>query len=464
MHLKKYVGDRSFYRMVMTVALPITIQNGISTFVSLLDNLMVGRLGTEAMSGVSVVNQFLFIFNLLIFGAVSAAGIFMAQYHGKEDTEGKKYTFRFKFFICALCCVAGVAVLWLFSDQLISLFLKGSSDGGDPVLTLEMGRQYLFIMLIGLLPFSVSNVYASSMRETGDTVTPMTVSLISVATNFVFNYLLIFGSLGFPRLEVRGAAAATVIARTVEMLILVIRTHAKKGKYTFIVGALRSFYIPGRLFRQIIVRGFPLIFNEFFWSMAVTTVNQCYSTRSLDVVAASSIYTTLYNVFSVACLAMGSAISIVVGNLLGAGDVERAKDTDRKMTAFSVFCGVLTGLLMISVAWLFPKVYNTTDSVRELATFMIIISGAMMPFTAFVNAAYFTIRSGGQVIVTVLFDSVFMWVILVPVVFALSRFTGIEIHLLFAIGQITEATKSILGMILLKKGNWARQIVADNKP
>ena len=458
MKIRKYIGDKAFYRMVLGVALPIMIQNGISTFVSMLDNIMVGRVGTEAMSGVSVVNQFLFIFNLLIFGAVSAAGIFMSQFHGQADREGERFTFRFKFLICSAAGIIGIAVLWIFSDQLISLFLGGSASDGDPALTLRLGREYLYIMLIGLIPFVIANVYASSMRETGDTLTPMAASIVSVVTNFVLNYLLIFGNFGLPELGVRGAAIATVIARTAECLILMIRTHSVPAKYAYIKGAFRSFYIPGKLFCEIVLRGLPLMLNELFWSLSVTLTNQCYSTRGLDVVASQSIYTTIFDVFSVVYLAMGTAISIVVGNLLGAGETEQAKDTDRKMIAFSVFCSAVTGILLTCFSGLFPRLYNTTDGVRDLASFMIIIAAAAMPFTAFTNAAYFTIRSGGQVMLTILFDSVFMWTVVMPVCWSLTTFTQIGIRWLFVLTQFTEATKSLLGYVLLRRGTWVRTL------
>lgn len=461
MKLKKYVGDKAFYSMVLSVMLPIAVQNAVSTFVSLLDNIMVGRLGTESMSGVSIVNQFLFVFNLAIFGAVGAAGIFMAQYHGQNNREGKRDTFRFKMLSCILVGLLGIAVLYFMQKPLIELFLTGDAGEGDPLLTLAEGEKYLRIMLIGLLPFSIANAYASSMRETGDTVTPMVASLAAVGTNFLFNYVLIFGKLGFPRLGVEGAAIATVISRFVEMLWLLLRTHLQSDRYSYIKGAYRSLRLPRGLAKQIAIRGLPLIANELLWALAITFCNQYYSTRGLEVVAAQNIYTTLWNVMSVVYLSMGSAISIVVGNLLGADRLEEAKDTDRKMTVFSVFCGVLAGLLMVAIAWVFPRIYNTGEGVRALATDMILISALMMPISAYTNAAYFTIRSGGQVFITMLFDSVFMWLVMVPLVFVLSEWTAIPIRPLFAIGQGTEILKAVLGYLMIRRGTWVHRVVPE---
>ena len=463
MFLKKYVGDKNFYKRVLAIAIPIMIQTGITNFVSLLDNIMVGRLGTEAMSGVSIVNQFIFIFNLLIFGAVSAAGIFTAQYHGNNDTEGERYTFRFKFLMNVIAAIIGIIAFMAFDDELISLFLHSGSAEGDLALTLECGKSYLKIMLIGLIPYALSQVYASTMRETGEAIMPMVASVVAVGTNFVLNYILIFGKLGFSPLGAEGAAIATVISRFAELAILVVWAHTHKEKCSYLVGAYSSLYIPKTLFISIILKGLPLMLNELFWALAITLRNQCYSTRGLDVVAAQNISSTIVNLFNVVYMAIGSALAIIVGNELGAGRLEDAKDTARKMLAFSVTCSTVLGGVMIIFSNIFPAIYNTTDSVRLLAAYMIIISAVTMPFCACAHSSYFTIRSGGKILVTILFDSVYMWILVLPLSFVLSRFTGMNIHLLFAICQSTEAIKAALGLFVLNKGTWVRQLVADEK-
>ncbi len=459
--VKKYIGDKAFYRYVLVVTVPIMVQNGITNFVSLLDNIMVGRLGTEAMSGVSIVNQFIFIFNLLIFGAVSAAGIFTAQYHGLGDVEGVRNTFRFKWLINLLAGVAGVAVFWALGEPLISLFLHDGTEG-DLALTLAYGQEYLSVMLVGLIPYALSQVYASTMRETGETVLPMVASIAAVATNFVLNSLLIFGLLGFPALGVTGAAIATVVSRFVELLILAIwgMRHATT-RCPYLHGAFASFRIPRALSLRIAAKGLPLMLNEFFWSIAVTMRNQCYSVRGLDVVAAQNIASTIFNVFSVVYLSLGSAIAIIIGNQLGAGRLEEARDTNRKMMVFAVLCSSAMSLLLVGCSFLFPLIYNTTDAVRGLATYMIIVSACIMPFSAFANAAYYTLRSGGQVLVTLLFDSVYMWAIVMPATALCTYLTGMDIHLLYAVGQGVEIFKCLFGYFFLRQGSWVRQLVSD---
>ena len=461
--LKKYFGDRKFYKMVLLLAIPIMIQNGITNFVNMLDNVMVGQLGTEAMSAVSIVNNLMFVFNLTVFGAISSAGIFTAQYHGLGDRNGIRNTFRFKLIIIAVTGVIGIVAFIAGGDMLINMFLHDSESAGDLALTLDYAKTYLAIMLIGLFPYAISQAYASTLRETEQTVVPMVASIAAVATNFVFNYIFIFGNFGAPALGIRGAAIATVISRFIELAILVIWTHRNTDRCEFIVGAFRSFRIPAELIRKIVAKGLPLMFNEIFWSTAVTFVTQAYSMRGLDVVAALNISNTLNNLFNIVYIALGSSIAIVVGNLLGAGKLEEAKDTDRKMITFSVLCSLGMAVILAIVAPFIPLLYKTTDAVRELATYMMWVIAAIMPFCAFCHASYFTLRSGGKVFVTFLFDSVYMWLVVAPIAFCLSRFTDASIFLIYPICHGLEIPKVFFGALLLKKTHWVRQLVSKSE-
>ena len=458
---KKFIGDRAFYKKVLAVSVPMMVQMGLTNFVSLLDNIMVGKLGTEAMSGVSIVNQFIFVFNLLIFGAISAAGIFTAQYHGIGDTEGERHTFRFKFLINVIAAIIAIGAFILFDDELISLFLHDGSETGDLALTLTYGKKYLVVMLFGMLPYAVSQVYTSTMRETEQTLVPMIASVSAVLINFALNYVLIFGKLGAPALGVVGAAVATVISRFIEMGILIIWGHTHTNKCRYLVGAFRSFRVPKILFLSIVAKGLPLMANEFFWSLAITFRNQAYSTRGLDVVAGLNICTTILNVFNVVYMAVGSSIAIIVGNLLGAGKPEEAKDADRKMMAFSVTCATAMGLLLIAFSRLFPMMYNTSDEVREIAAYMMTASAVTMPFCAFAHSSYFTLRSGGQVMITLLFDSVYMWVVVLPTALIIAHLTPLSIIPFYALCQCPDIIKAGFGYMLLKKGTWVRQLVSS---
>ena len=216
--MNKYIGDRKFYKKIMYVAVPIMIQNGMTNFVNFLDNMMVGRLGTEQMTGVAIVNQIIFVFNLCIFGAISGAGIFSAQYFGKKDINGVRNTFRYKMWITTIILSIAIAIFIVRGSDIIMLYLKTSSEDIVVADTLIYGKKYLGIMIFGMPAFIITQLYASTLREAGETVVPMAAGVSAVVTDCLLNYVLIYGKLGCPARGVEGAAVATTIARYIETL------------------------------------------------------------------------------------------------------------------------------------------------------------------------------------------------------------------------------------------------------
>lgn len=459
--MKRFIGDRKFYKMVLTISIPIMIQNGITNFVGLLDNMMVGQMGTEQMTGVAITNQLLFVFNLCIFGGLSGAGIFGAQFYGQGDQKGVKHVFRFKLFIGAFITSIAFLVFLLLGETLIQNFLHDGSSSGNLEACLMYGKQYLWVMMLGLIPFAVTQIYTSTLRETGETVLPMKAGLTAVCVNLVFNTLLIFGYLGFPALGAIGAAIATVISRFVECAIVVLWTHRHADKNVYIQGVYKSLHVPKKLTKQILLKGTPLMVNEAAWAGGMTVLMQCYSVRGLSVVAGLNIASTISNLFNVVFIALGSSVSIIIGQLLGAGKMEEAKDTDTKLIFFSVASCVLIGVLLAITSPLFPRLYKTTDEVKKLATDFILIAALCMPQNAFMHATYFTLRSGGKTIVTFLFDSVYIWVLSIPLAYTLTRFTGLSIVPIYLICQMVDLVKCFIGYVLVKKGVWLQNITVS---
>ena len=459
MKIRKLFGDKAFYRMVLAIAVPVMVQSGITQFVSLLDNLMVGRIGTEEFGGVAIANQLIFVFNLCIFGGLSGAGIFSAQFSGKNDVDGMRHVLRFKLYFVIAASVLGILILHFFGSPLISLFLHEGSEEGDLVKTLNFGLDYLKIMLIGLPMYAVSQCYASSLKETGETFIPMIGSGTAVLVNLVFNYILIFGKFGFPVMGVRGAAIATVLSRVVELAIIAIWAHTHTKRFGFFSKLYSSFRVPKALTFDIIKKGSPLMFHELLWSMGMSTLTACYSMRGLATVNALNISSTVSNLFNVVFMAIGSSIAIIVGNLLGAGKFEEARDTDRKIITMSVLgCFIFGSLLAVSAKYI-PNLYETTDEVKSLATSFLLICAVSMPFNAFTHGCYFTLRSGGQTKITMAFDSCFVWVICIPLAYCLANFTSIPIIPMFIICTATELIKCVIGYFFVKSDRWVKNIV-----
>ena len=456
--LTRYIGDKTFYKLVFALALPLILQNAVSTFVNLLDNVMVGQTGTEPMSGVSIVNQLIFVYNLCLFGGVSGAGIFAAQFFGSGSREGVRNCLRFNIILTLLFTALAIMLFTFFDEQLIRLFLHGENvDALES--TLRYGRSYLRAMLWGFIPFAVTNSYTSILRVTGDAALPMKAGIAALLVNLFGNWLLIFGNWGFPALGVVGAAIATVISRYVETLLIMLTVHRHPGRYSFAGDLWRSLRVPRELTGMIIRKGLPLLYNELFWSMGITALTQCYSVRGLTAVAALNINSVVLNLFNVVMLTMGNCAGIILGNVLGAGDFERAKSYSPKLVALSITSAALTGALFALCAPMVPQFYNTTEAVRQLATQLMLVCAACLPLHAISNVSYFTLRSGGRTLITILFDSGYTWLIAVPVAWLLIHFTALPLITVYIAVNALDILKAGAGLVLVGRGVWLRNIV-----
>ena len=459
--MRKFIGTKQFYKNVFAIALPIMAQNGISNIVNMLDNLMVGRIGTEQLSGVSIVNDLMFVYQLCLFGAISGAGIFTAQYFGQGNENGVRDTFRIKLVIRGFIMLLGFAVFGFGDRTLISFYLHEGSQSGDLAATLQYGHVYMMFMLAGLLPQAAEFVYSSTLRETGETVVPMRASFAAVLINLVLNYILIYGKFGFPVLGVAGAAIATAISRIIQALIVILWTHRHNDIKPYINGVYSSFKVAGSLVKKVCVTGLPLVINESLWSIGIVLQKQSYSTRGLAVVAGLNINSTFFNVFSICFVAFGDAVAIIVGQLLGAGKMDEAKDTGLKINVFVTASCIVMGLVVLAAAPYLPEFYNTTPEVKSLASDFLRVTGLMMPLFGLCHSLYFTIRAGGKTFITFLFDSAFLMVIGVPLAFVLTRYTGLDIVSIYAICEGTALIKVIIGFAISTSGVWMQNIVEN---
>ena len=454
----RLLGSKAFYKMVFMIAIPMIIQNTITSFVNLLDNIMVGQLGTAQMSGVSVVNQLIFIFNLTVFGISTGAGVFTSQFFGSKNMDGVRQTLRYR--LMASLAISGLfigAMLWQ-QDTLIGLFLRAES-AENAAAYLACGKQYLRIMLWGLPAFALSDAYAGTLREGKQTTVPMASGIIAVLVNLVLNYVLIFGHFGAPKMGVEGAALATVISRYAELSIVMLWTHLHPDRCPYAPGLYTSLHIPGKLFKQLVLKGIPLMFNEMLWSFAMTFINQRYSICGPGVLAALNITSVINMLANVVTINLGATSAIILGQMLGAGKEKQAiRDESRRLIFLMFIGGIVFGLLLAAIAPLFPRLYNTTDQIRSMATCMILILAAFKPVMGLVHSCYSIIRSGGKTFLTFINDSGFMWCISVPLVFCLSQFTDLPILTIFLLCQTPEMLKLIMSFWILKGDGWMQNL------
>ena len=379
----------------------------------------------------------------------------MAQFYGKKNKEGVENCFRIKLIIGIIITLLAIFLFYTFGQQLISLYLNDNPQ--DNLKTLNYGMDYLKIMIIGLIPFVITQVYSSSLRETGNTVLPMIASVVAVIVNFCINYILIFGHFGFPQLGVTGAAIGTVVSRVVEMSINIVGGY----RNTYLKEAMVLKKVPLSLTKEMLKRGLPLLCNEILWSISIALISQSYSTRGIIAVAAINITTTVTNFFMIVCYAIGNSISIVVGQQLGAGEIEKAKDYDLKMLFMNFVMCLAIGIVLFNVSSLIPQIYNTSLEVKALASQLLKIAACMLPIISIYYSSYFTMRAGGKTFLTFLFDSGYTFVFTFMSALLLTRLTSLPILTIYLLVQCVDIPKATLGLVLVRKGIWVHNIVSD---
>ncbi|MDA3932161.1 MAG: MATE family efflux transporter [Tenericutes bacterium] len=451
--MTKLFGDKAFYKRVIIIAMPIVIQQLITSSVQLVDNLMVGSLGELAIGAVSVVNQLYFVVIIVTFGAMGGAGIFSAQFFGSKQHDKLKQTFRFKLLIALVLSTSAILIFSLFGEYFISLFT-------DNPTTISWGMDYLNIAKWVMIPLTISSAISSTFREIGITKPLLKISSVAILLNVVLNYLLIFGNFGFPKLGIEGAAIATLVSRTLEFILLYVLL-VFKGK-VFNTSLLKIFRIDGLLFKVIIITAIPLVINEFLFSFGQTFFMQSYATRGDNALAAINITNAISQLVFITFGGIGTAVAVFVGNTMGENKLKEAKANSMKIIVFAVMFAFVLGIVLFILSFFVLNLYDISSETEFIAKFNIRVNAFMIPVISLYMVLYFTLRSGGDTRSTMIMDSGYIWVVQVPVIFVLSRFTNLPVIFLYLIIQSLELPKVILAYSRYKKEYWLRNLAVEN--
>jgi putative MATE family efflux protein len=447
--MKHLVGDRAFYKTLISVAAPLVLQQLITTSVQLVDNVMVGRLGEQAIGSVAVVNQLYFIVILVTFGALGGAGIFTAQYYGSKDYDRLKETFRFKVIVGFLIATLSFILFTLFGRTFMSLFT-------DNPVTIQGGLNYLNIIKWSAFPWILSVAISNTFREIGITKPLLKISIFTILANTALNFILIFGLFGFPALGIIGAAIATLIARVLEFVLTLILLNTKGS--IFNTKLFKMFVINKKLLSSIVIMAIPLTINELLWSSGQTAYLHAYSTRGDSALAAMNITGAISQLVFVMFGGIATAVAVMVGNTLGKNELEQAKDNAKKLIAFSVGVAIIAGMILFILSFFILGIYDVVDTTKQIAAFNIRVNALFIPFYSFNVALYFTLRAGGDTKSTMLIDSGYMWVVPVPIAMVLAYFTQLPVTLMFLIVQSMEIPKMLFGLSRYQKGYWIKNL------
>lgn len=451
---KQFIGDKAFYKTLIAVALPIVLQQLITTSVQLVDNVMVGKLGEQAIGSVSAVNQLYFVVILITFGALGGAGIFTAQYFGSKNYEKLKQTFRFKLLTGLFLATLSLIIFSFFGIELIGLFSKNE-------VTVNGGLKYLEIIKWSAFPWILSVAISNTFREIGITKPLLKISIVAIVTNAVLNYIFIFGHLGLPAMGIVGAAYATLIARFLEFILtfilLIVRGEVFQTKFFDLLK------IDRKLLIAIILMALPLTLNEALWSSGQTVFVHAYSRRGDNALAAVTITGTISQLVFVTFGGIATAVAVMVGNTLGKNELEKAKDNAKKLIAFSVVFAMFTGVLLFILSFFIVDIYDVTNITKDIATFNIRINALFIPVYSFNVAIYFTLRAGGDTKSTFMMDAMYMWIIPVPVALMLSYLTKLPVTTMFLIVQTLDIPKMLFGLSRYKKERWVKNLANEEQ-
>ncbi|MCR4740119.1 MAG: MATE family efflux transporter [Lachnospiraceae bacterium] len=448
-------GTAGFYKGALAIAIPIMLQSLIQSLVSLIDNFMVSGLGDVSMSGVNVAGQVLFVFMVFLNTICMAGGIFMTQFYGAKDKEGIKQAFRFKLMLGFAAFIPYFLVCIVFPRQVLSLMLIGNTQAD---MILDEAVKYIRIMFFIGAPMTVSMCIASSLRDMGRVRFPLVVTVIATLTNTFFNYLLIYGNLGFPKMGVKGAAFATVIARSLEFLIFI--TFCIREKPEFVIKLKELLRIDTGLFKTILKKGALVLFCEMVWVLSETVTTAIYNGRGgADVVSGMSAGFAIANLFFVAFGGIYSAAGVILGKTLGEGNLKRARQEKNWILSGTAVFSLFVMAFALLTTFFIPIVFGRLSaSAIFICRRMVIMMALYTPLWLYMNAQQAIARAGGDTAMGAYTDATITIFIMMPLLFGLGIFTDIGPVEMYGCIKLLDLVKVVVFHFWLKKERWLKNL------
>jgi putative MATE family efflux protein len=442
-------SDKQFFYRLFAIALPVMLQNLVNSLVNMVDTVMVGRLGTEAIAACGLGNQIFFLFNMLLFGVCSGAGAFTAQFWGKKDLPGIRKNTGF----CLVITLGAALVFTLGSffipEKLIALYSR------DPRV-IELGAQYLHALTPVFFPFAVNFVFIMTLRSIERVRLAMASTIIALSVNVLLNYLLIFGIGPFPALGVTGAALATALSRIIETVILVSVSYLKRYALAGTFGELTKF--DPAFIKAFVKIVSPVVVNEALWSLGITVENGIFARSHTDAIAALNITTTISNLTWVFFMGFGGAVSVLVGKKIGEGREDTARNYASQAVMAAPLAALGAALILIPLSRILPLVFNVNGQVLKNTQLMFIILSLSYPFRAFnLTMIVGVCRAGGDTLFCAFYDILPIWLIAIPSAWTAANMAS-PIWGIYLCLCLEDCFKMILGLWRLKSGRWLHHV------
>ena len=443
---------KDFFATLFMVAAPITVQNFINSAVNMADAVMIGRLGETSITAVGLGNQIFFLLNLLLFGLVSGSAVFSSQFWGRKDVLGIQKTIGLCFIIASI--IGGIFTFFclLCPEALIGIYSKDDE-------VIKLGAEYLKYVCFCFFPFVYSFSITMTLRSIGKIKLAVITTAIGLVVNITLNMILIFGLLGFPALGVRGAAIATVASRILEFIIVL--SVSILCKYP-VIGSFRNMFCSISLpfLRDYFMVALPVVVEETIWSFGITTHNLIFARIGTSQYAAFNIVNTVSLLLWVIFLGLGNGSAIIIGNKIGEGKTEEARDYAKFIAILSPLLAIFIILFFIPISILVPYIFNVTDEVLSLVPSLLIVLSVYYPLKAYNSVMIVGIcRGGGDTRFSLFYDVAFMWTVAIPLAYIASLTHFSYVWLIYALIMIEEPLKMILGLVRLKNGKWLHCVI-----
>jgi putative MATE family efflux protein len=447
---EKIFSNKRFYSTMLAIALPVMAQNFISAFLNLIDTVMVGRLGEVEIAAVGIANQYFFFFHMFLVGLCAGCSVFIAQFWGKKDIANIKRVLGIGLISVIIVSTLFVIIGFLFPAKVMALF-------NNDKLVIELGADYLRIVLAGYLFTGITFIYSFALRSIGQAVQPMAISIVALITNAFLNYVFIFGNFGAPAMGVEGAALATLIARVLEAVVLVSLVYAGKGVLAASIRELLnfSFGFVKKAYGTIM----PVVLNDICWGLATLVYVAVYGRMGTQAVAATQICNTIINLFLVAIFGLSSAAAVMIGNSIGAEEEWLSKNYARKFSLLAIEVSVALGLLLAAATPGILNFYNISETVRHNSQMILLINSLLFFIRALgIMLIVGVLRGGGDATYAFIIEGFTMWFIGVPLTIIGAFIFHLPIYLVYSLAVIEETAKCILGLRRLKSGRWIKNV------
>lgn len=446
-----FFKDKIFLKTMLAIALPIALQNLITSSVNMVDTLMISSLGQTSIAAVGLANQFFFFYVLIVFGINSGSSIFIAQYWGKEDIPSIRKVLGLAVSLSALVGIVFTVTAVLFPQFIMRILIN------EPEV-IRLGSDYLRIVALSYIPTALAFAFSVALRTTGKPQIPMKISAISFITNTSLNYILIFGKLGIPAMGVKGAALATVIARFIEIGVTLYAIYSKDGVLAASIKELFSW--NKEFFNKYIKTTYPVILAEGAWSLGQVMYSIAYAKLGEEATAAIQITNTIQNVFFVLVRGLANACTVMIGSKIGSGNEEEAYEYAKKFMILAMLLGLMLGIIQALTPNLTLKLFRGIDqSLYHTSKNLLIVMGLTFVIKVLgATGIVGVLRGGGDTTFAMILDAGTVWVIGVPVAFIGALLLDIPVYLIYAIVTIEELIKVILIIPRIISKKWIKDV------